>query len=156
MKKFLLLVALLVTTVCLSACDCGGNRVKHTTYDCEEFLISQGTQGLNMRENYKQLQLIFYSNGHFKWVGVTTDGKDEIYEGTYRNDYVTEKNEKGESVNVGYRLTLYYDNKPDEFQGIFGYPKYDLTLDGSTLTRLQHQVGGSTNRIIRQTFVKSK
>ena len=89
-------------------------------------------------------------------VGVTTDGKDEIYEGTYRNDYVTEKNEKGESVNVGYRLTLYYDNKPDEFQGIFGYPKYDLTLDGSTLTRLQHQVGGSTNRIIRQTFVKSK
>lgn len=156
MKKFLVLVAVLVTTICLSAC--GGKRVTHSTYTCEEFIISQGSTGYNMKDNYKKLQLIFYSNGHFKWVGTTTSGDDELYEGTYRNDYVTEKNENGEEVNVGYLLTLYYDNKPDEFQGVFGYPKYNLTLDGKTLTRLQSQVGGSDTspRIIRQKFTRSK
>lgn len=154
MKKFLLIVALFITTICLSACDCSNNRVKHTSYMCSEYYITKGTSKINIKENYKELELIFYSDGNFKWVGSTIDDTEELYEGTYRNDYVYETNAQGEKVVVGYQLTLYYDNNPTE-SSVYGYPVYNLSLDG-ILTRKQEQSTSSSWQLVEQKFEQVK
>lgn len=154
MKKFLLIIALFITTFCLSACDCGGNKVKHTSYICSEYYITKGTSKMNIKENYKDLELVFYSNGQFKWVGNTINDTEELYEGSYRNDYVYETNEKGEQVVVGYKLTLYYDNNPTE-SSVYGYPVYNLSLDG-VLSRRQEQSTSSSWQLVEQKFIQAK
>ena len=51
MKRFLFILALFVTTLCLTACNCGGNRNKPTVYECTYWQQTKGTIGLNMLKN---------------------------------------------------------------------------------------------------------
>lgn len=176
MKKFLMLVALFFATICLSACSCGGSKVKYTTYDCTEFSIThydyKSEDGyfpgeMNYLPNYKKLQIVFYNNGDFKWVGVTAETKDEdgnlvesvdeIYSGTYKIVTISDSNDESETKK--YRITLYYDDlNPIENDKMYEYPVYELV--GNTLTRYQDQykIGSTTShRLVKQTFVqKSK
>ncbi len=154
MKKFLMVIALLITTICLSACDCSNNRVKHTSYTCTEYYITKNTSKINIKNNYEELELVFYSDGKFKWVGVTINNTEELYEGTYINEYVYETNEQGEQVVSGYKLTLYYDNNPTE-SSVYGYPTYILSLDG-VLSRKQEQSTSSSWQLVEQKFEQVK
>lgn len=150
MKKYLLLIVLLVTTLCLSACDCGGKKLKYETYRCTEYYITKSTNKIDIKQGYKNLELIFYNDGNFKWVGETTDGLEEIYEGTYRNDWITSTNDDGEEVRTGYQLTLYYDNNPTEPTS-YGNIVYVGSFDG-TLTRKHYQVTPTYQQIVEQKF----
>lgn len=130
MKRFLFILALFVTTLCLTACNCGGNRNKPTVYECTYWQQTKGTIGLNMLKNddgtdvFDYYQLWFYKDGSFKLVFKIKDQNEEVYNGDY-------------SDKDGVR-SLYYDNKPDEFQDLYGASKYTIGEDGS-LTRKQQQ-----------------
>lgn len=175
MKKFLMLVALFFATICLSACSCDGSRVKYTAYNCTEFSITPysytSADGyfpgeINYLPNYKSLQIIFYNNGDFKWVGITAETKDEngnlvesvdeVYLGTYK--IVKIDNSDEENSTNKYKITLYYDElNPVENEKIYGYAVYELV--GDTLTRYQDQyeTGSTTShRLVKQTFVQVK
>lgn len=146
MKKFLLVIALIVTTICLTACDCSGGRNKPTTFECSYWLQTRGITGLNMLKNddgsdvFDYYKLLFYKDGTFELVFKIKDSEEEVYSGNY-----TDKD--------GVR-SLYYENKPDEFQDLYGASLYNISEDGTVLTRKQYQVHPESfvQTIISQTF----
>ena len=113
-----------------TACNCGGNRNKPTDYECTYWQQTKGTVGLNILKNddgsdvFDFYQLWFYKDGSFKLVFKIKGEEQEVYEGDY-------------SDKDGVR-SLIYDNKPDEFQDLYGPSKYTIGEDGS-LTRKQQQ-----------------
>lgn len=158
MKKFIMLMALFLTTICLSACSCNGNKIKYYTFDCTQYdwtvynvEIQDGnsyTGKIDLLKNYKKLQLIFYSNGEFKWVGENSNNEDEIFIGTFEEKTITSDDDSYK------QLILTYKNNPSEQNNEGGNPYYILK-DG-VLTRNQKQITATSQSIIEQTFVFSK
>lgn len=156
MKRFLMVLVLMVMGLCFTGCSCNNTKKASETYECTYWLVSRGTTGLNILKNddgtdvYAYYQLLFYNDNTFQLVFLLNGAeKEEIYKGSY-----TDKT--GED-GVKTRYLTYY-NKPDELQNLYGATPYQI--DANTLVRHQHQISGSsdsyTDTVISQTFVKKK
>lgn len=156
MKRFLIVLVLMVLGLCFTGCSCNDKKKVTDTYDCTYWLVSRGTMGLNILKNddgsdvYAYYQLLFYNDGTFRLVFLVNGAeKEEVYAGKFE-DKTAEDGTKT-------RYLTYY-NKPDEFQNLYGATPY--VIDGNNLERHQHQISGSsdsyTDTIISQTFVKKK
>lgn len=160
MKKILVMIALFLSIICLTGCE---KKTKFATFTCTEYTVRKGASVLNMLDNYKDLELVFYKDGNFKWIGTTAEyydekgnltvpSTDELLEGTYITEYIYETNEEGKEVVSGYKLTLYYVNNPTEQNNEGGYPFF--IYQGDTLSRSQYQVTPSYSQLVKQTFKK--
>ena len=154
MKRFFIVLVLMMLGLCFTGCSCNDKKKVTDTYDCTYWLVSRGTMGLNILKNddgtdvYSYYQLLFYNDQTFQLVFLLNGAeKAEVYAGTFT-----------EQVNDGVKTRyLKYYNKPDELQNLYGDTPY--VVNGNTLERHQHQVSGAsdsyTDTVISQTFVKS-
>lgn len=108
-------------------------------YQTNESIVSNILKNDDGSDVFDYYKLLFYKDGTFELVFKIKDSEEEVYSGNY-----TDKD--------GVR-SLYYENKPDEFQDLYGASKYSLSEDGTVLTRKQLQFGpGDLTQIISQTF----